>query len=75
MNGDRAALSAQEEAGLRVFRAKANCVSCHVGPNFTDERLHNTGFAWVDGRLMDPGPGRGELQTPTLRDIERTAPI
>src|SRR5581483_6458217 len=34
--GDRAALSAQEQAGLALFRGKANCVACHVGPNLSD---------------------------------------
>ena len=41
-DGNRTALSAAEEAGLQLFRGKANCIACHVGPNFTDERLHNT---------------------------------
>jgi cytochrome c peroxidase len=45
-----------------------------VGPNFTDERLHNTGVAWRDGRLADSGAGRGDFKTPTLREIARTAP-
>ena len=45
-----------------------------MGPNFTDERLHNTGVAWLDGRLADSGAGRGDFKTPTLREIARTAP-
>jgi cytochrome c peroxidase len=74
VNGDRAALSAEEQAGLQLFRGKANCVACHVGPNFTDERLHNTGIAWHDGRFADPGGGQGNFKTPTLREVARTAP-
>jgi len=46
VNGDREALSAAEQRGLRIFRGKGNCTACHVGPNFTDERTHNTGVAW-----------------------------
>jgi cytochrome c peroxidase len=46
VNGDRSALSAEEQRGLQVFRGKGNCTACHVGPNFTDERTHNTGVAW-----------------------------
>jgi cytochrome c peroxidase len=46
VNGDRRALSAAEQQGLQVFRGKGNCTACHVGPNFTDERTHNTGVAW-----------------------------
>ena len=74
IGGDRAALSPDEQAGLRLFRGKANCVACHVGPNFTDERLHNTGVAWRDGSFADPGAGHGDFKTPTLREIARTAP-
>jgi cytochrome c peroxidase len=73
-NGDRNALTPAQQAGLRLFREKANCIACHVGPNFTDERLHNTGVAWRDGRLGDAGAGHGEFKTPTLREVARTAP-
>lgn len=74
INGDRSALSAEQQAGLQLFRGKANCTACHVGPNFTDERLHNTGVAWRGGQLADEGAGRGDFKTPTLREIARTAP-
>jgi len=40
VNGDRTALSPEQQMGLRVFRGKGNCTACYVGPNFTDERLH-----------------------------------
>lgn len=80
INGDRSALSAEEQAGLQLFRAKANCVACHVGPNFTDEHFHNSGVAWRDGRFQDEGrfavthkaEDRGAFKTPTLREIART---
>jgi cytochrome c peroxidase len=74
INGDRAALSAEEQAGLLLFRGKANCVACHVGPNFTDEQLHNTGIAWRDAKFADAGAGQGNFKTPTLREVARTAP-
>jgi len=74
VNGDRSALSSEEQVGLHVFRVKGNCISCHVGPNFTDERLHNTGIAWRDGKLTDDGAGHGKFKTPTLREVARTAP-
>jgi cytochrome c peroxidase len=45
ISGDRKALSPEQQAGLQIFRGKGNCTACHVGPNFTDERLHNTGVA------------------------------
>ena len=74
VNGDRTALSIDEQAGLQLFRGKANCVACHVGPNFSDERLHNTGIAWCEGKFADSGAGRGDFKTPTLREVARTAP-
>jgi cytochrome c peroxidase len=74
VNGEADALTADEQAGLRVFRGKGNCTSCHVGPTLTDERTHNTGIAWRDGALIDRGAGRGDFKTPTLREVARTAP-
>ena len=82
MNGDRTALSPKQQLGLQVFRGSGNCTACHVGPNFSDEKLHNTGVAWRDGRLTDDGRfgisgnerDRGAFKTPTLREIARTAP-
>ena len=64
INGDRSALSPDQQAGLQLFRGKANCVACHVGPNFTDENLHNTGVAWRDGKFADAGAGKGNFKTP-----------
>lgn len=74
VNGDRSALSAGEQNGLQLFRGKAHCIACHAGPNFTDERLHNTGIAWRDGKFADVGAGQGNFKTPTLREVARTAP-
>jgi cytochrome c peroxidase len=74
INGERTALTTEEEQGLKIFRGKANCIACHVGPNLTDEALHNTGVAWRNNILADPGAGRGDFKTPTLRDVGRTAP-
>ena len=82
INGDRTALTAEQQAGLQLFRGKANCTACHVGPTFSDERFHNTGVAWRDGRLQDEGRSavsgrvedRGAFKTPTLREIALTAP-
>jgi cytochrome c peroxidase len=90
INGDRAALSPQQQQGLVIFRGKGNCTACHVGPTLSDERFHNTGVAWREsppgsherGRLADEGRfditgravDRGAFKTPTLREIARTAP-
>jgi len=80
--GDQDALSEQARLGLRLFRGKANCTACHLGPTFTDEDFHNTGVAWRDGAFADPGrfavtgkeEDRGAFKTPTLRQVALTAP-
>jgi cytochrome c peroxidase len=54
VNGDRSALSPEQQVGLQIFRGKGNCTACHVGPNLSDERLHNTGVAWA-GRAGGAG--------------------
>lgn len=36
-------LSRDEEAGLRLFIGKANCVNCHNGALLSDQHFHNTG--------------------------------
>ncbi len=80
--GDRSALSEEARAGLKVFRGKGNCVVCHVGPNLTDERFHNTGVEWNGQAFPDPGrysvtgreEDRGAFKTPTLREVARRPP-
>ncbi len=79
--GEPAALSKDAQAGLELFRGRANCTACHVGPNLTDEEFHNTGVFW-GGQPYDAGrvlvtnvpEDTGKFKTPTLREIERTAP-
>jgi cytochrome c peroxidase len=49
-----------ELEGLRIFmdRQKANCVSCHTPPEFTDKRFHNIGvseFDYMDIHGVLPG--------------------
>ncbi len=74
----------QETASLQ----KAKCSLCHQGFNFSDERFHNLGVGWDEsaGKFKDPGrmavaaigakdlKDLGAFKTPTLRDIEKTAP-
>ena len=79
LQGDQSALTHQQRSGLNLFSGKAGCASCHVGPNLTDERFHNTG---VD-QPRDPGrfavtrneADRGAFKTPTLRDVALTPPF
>jgi cytochrome c peroxidase len=59
-----------------------------VGFNFTDEQFHNLGIGWDEPTKKFADPGRfaispigakneadlGAFKTPTIRDIEKTAP-
>ena len=59
-----AALTAQEQSGVRLFIGKAQCLRCHHGPLLTNEGFHNTGLGKSPGLPADPGRSRGvrELQ-------------
>jgi cytochrome c peroxidase len=75
--GDTNALTDEQRSGLKLFRGKAGCTSCHLGPNFTDGAFHNTGIGWPDeGRAAVTGSAadRGAFKTPGLREVARTPP-
>jgi cytochrome c peroxidase len=82
--GDKAALSAQQVRGMELFAGKADCQTCHVSFNFTDENYHNLGVGWDAGTKTMADKGRhdvtkadidtGAFKTPTLRDVALTAP-
>lgn len=82
VKGDKNAMTKQQVNGFKLFVGKGNCEVCHSAPNFTDNGFHNLGLAsWADknadvGRFAQK-PIRilkGAFKTPTIRDIERTAP-
>lgn len=59
-------LSPQEKNGLRLFIGKAQCVTCHNGPLFSDQQFHNTGIApRTPGK---PDFGRGPALAQLLKD-------
>lgn len=82
--GDKGAMSAQQVKGLELFEGKANCATCHVSFNFTDEMYHNLGVGWDASKKTFVDPGRfdvtqkdadkGQFKTPTLRNVAHTAP-
>ncbi len=41
--GDDTALDPAQRRGLHLFLGKAGCISCHLGPNFTDNLYHSVG--------------------------------
>jgi cytochrome c peroxidase len=79
--GHASALSPAAQRGLTAFRGRGHCATCHLGPNFTDERFHNTGVG-MDQPSPDLGrwtvtqrdEDRGAFKTPTLRNVAQTAP-
>lgn len=79
--GDVNAISESAKRGLALFENKANCVTCHVGFNFSDENYRNIGVG-MEQENPDLGrytvtkldEDRGAFKTPTLRHIAKTAP-
>lgn len=51
---DRGTMTAAALRGEELFQGKAACVACHGGPDFTDNRKHDT---FVPQRLGDTDPG------------------
>jgi cytochrome c peroxidase len=94
VRGDNAAISEDaKDGGLLFFRQAAQggaqCVQCHVGDNFTDERHHTVGFPHIgpgmgDGTASSEDFGRGretqavgdryKFRTPSLLNIELSGP-
>ena len=80
-NGDAEAMSGREIRGMKLFNDEAKCAACHSGFNFSDENFHNLGIG-MDAENPDLGryvvtndeDDKGAFKTPTLRDIEKTAP-
>ncbi len=76
----QAEFTPEEERGFLLFHTEAgDCFHCHVAPLFTDNEFHNNGLdldppdeglAALTGKRLD----RGKFKTPTLRNVEYTAP-
>lgn len=50
---DTGSMSAAAQRGQGIFEGKGNCVACHSGPRFTDDKTYNTGVPtnpeiWAD---------------------------
>lgn len=83
VQGDRRAISLEEWRGYQLFKDanKGNCAVCHAPPNFTDNGYHNIGIAHPPGaedlgryKIRPAAALKGAFKTPTLRDVELTAP-
>ncbi|MEH7176941.1 cytochrome-c peroxidase [Neobacillus vireti] len=77
LEGETEALTSQEISGLRLFTGKAFCVTCHNGPNLSDNNFYNIGINTQDkGRQAVTGQETdlGRIRTPGLYGITHTAP-
>ena len=78
--GDNTAISQSAWRGWNIFQA-IKCNNCHDGVLFTDQQYHNVGIG-MDQKEPDVGRFKvtnkpadtGAFKTPTLRDIEKSAP-
>lgn len=82
ISGQVDAFTDQEVEGLHLFRTKANCISCHNTPYFSDNQFHNDGQTLFETKNEDLGRYNftkdtadiGKFRTPTLREVARTGP-
>lgn len=71
VRGDENAIDESAKMGLELFIGKANCITCHSGPRFTDDDFHNIG--------LEIGPEGGDRKTSVIdlmgADSERFADL
>ncbi|TML98862.1 MAG: c-type cytochrome [Actinobacteria bacterium] len=54
---DQGTLTEPAQRGEALFQGKGGCISCHGGPQFTDNLIHDTGVPKTSPRDSDPGAG------------------
>ncbi|MDK3020134.1 cytochrome-c peroxidase [Pseudodonghicola flavimaris] len=82
LSGETAMLSDRQIEGLHLFRTKARCVNCHMGPALMDGQAHKIGLTYYQRRYEDMGryaltgdpADAGAFLTPSLRHVSRSAP-
>jgi len=77
IQGDKIKLTQDEIDGFEIFVKKGDCVSCHMGNNFSDQNFYNIGLEGKDlGRysIKEREFLYKAFKTPTLRDIAKTPP-
>jgi cytochrome c peroxidase len=82
ISGKPDVFSDEEVLGLHLYRTKANCISCHNTPYFSDNEFHNDGQTLFGTKDEDFGRYNvtknksdiGKFRTPTLREAGRTGP-
>lgn len=76
-NSDAVMLSQEALEGFALFQKKGKCTSCHDGFNFTLGSFENIGLGDSDTGVygINGNPiWYGAFKTPTLREVEKTAP-
>ncbi|MDP6344133.1 MAG: cytochrome c peroxidase [Alphaproteobacteria bacterium] len=53
MQGDKAAMSEEAQRGMKLFTGKANCIECHNGAFFSDQKYYNLGVPRAERWLED----------------------
>ena len=82
ITGKKDALTDDELMGLHLYRTKANCINCHNGGLFSDNKLHNDGQTLFATQYEDLGQYNithnradvGKFKTPSLRETASTGP-
>jgi cytochrome c peroxidase len=77
VEGDDAALSAQEADGFRLFAGKAGCQNCHAGWSLSDYAFYDVGLESEDrgrGAVLRLEQAEHAFKTPSLREVGRRAP-
>ncbi|MBT3784721.1 hypothetical protein HOF92_07065 [bacterium] len=75
--GDSKAMTAEALQGKELFEGKAQCITCHDGPNFTDNSFHHLGIEDGDqgrGAVVKDSTLNGAFKTPGLRNTILTSP-
>ena len=74
LNGDQDALTNEEKTGLKVFMDKG-CIACHtdigLGGTMQPFQIHSK-YSYAKGDFK--GNQAGMVKTPTLRNVQETAP-
>ena len=58
LEGETMAMTAAQKRGAKLFVGKAACTECHSGPNFVDDKYHNTGVTQDGPNLPAVDTGR-----------------
>jgi len=78
VEGDESAIPEAAKRGFVLFNRGANCLACHAGWRFTDDKFHDIGTTTTDrgrGReLKNEEDMQFAFKTPTLRSVALRPP-